>query len=58
MKQKKPCIFCKGFKLNKFNLLLIVLVCFLMYWVNQYQIQQIDQKERVQESKSPNKANP
>ncbi|WP_034583264.1 hypothetical protein [Helicobacter pametensis] len=39
---KKPCIFCIKFKLNKINLLLIVLMCLVMYWVNQYQMRQID----------------
>ncbi|MCE3047333.1 hypothetical protein [Helicobacter kayseriensis] len=43
--RKKPCIFCRGFKLNTINLLLIILMCLAMYWVNQYQTHQIDQAQ-------------
>lgn len=44
--KKKPCFFCKGLKLRKIDFFLIVLICLIMYWVNQYQIAQIDKEQR------------
>lgn len=44
--KKKPCFFCKGFKLRKIDFFLIILICLIMYWVNQYQIAQIDKEQR------------
>lgn len=46
LKPKKPCIFCKGFKLNKINFILIVLMCLMMYWINQYEIHRTDFQEK------------
>ncbi|WP_170126762.1 hypothetical protein [Helicobacter brantae] len=44
--KKRPCFFCKGLKLRKIDFFLIVLICLIMYWVNQYQIAQIDKEQR------------
>lgn len=49
--KKRPCFFCKGFKLRKIDFLLIVLICVIMYWVNQYQVAQIDKEQRQQAQK-------
>lgn len=46
--KKRPCFFCKGFKLRKIDFLLIVLICVIMYWVNQYQVAQIEQRQEKQ----------
>lgn len=50
-KEKKPCIFCRGFKLKKIDLILIILIGVIMYWVNQYQIAKIRQNETLKEEK-------
>lgn len=55
MSKKKPCIFCGGFKLTKFNLLLIILMCLAMYWVNQYQMYKIDLEQEAQKSQALSK---
>ena len=44
--KKKPCFFCKGLKLRKIDFFLIILICLIMYWVNQYQIAQIDKEQK------------
>lgn len=50
--KKRPCFFCKGFKLRKIDFLLIILICMIMYWVNQYQVAQIDKEQRQQAQKT------
>ena len=51
-KEKKPCFFCKGFNLRKIDFLLIIIICVIMYWVNQYQVAQIDKEQREEARKA------
>lgn len=51
-KEKKPCFFCKGLKLRKIDFLLIIIICVIMYWVNQYQVTQIDKEQREEARKA------
>lgn len=51
-KEKKPCFFCKGLKLRKIDFLLIIIICVIMYWVNQYQVAQIDKEQREEARKA------
>lgn len=51
-KEKKPCFFCKGLKLRKIDFLLIIIICLIMYWVNQYQVTQIDKEQREEVRKA------
>lgn len=51
-KERKPCFFCKGFKLRKIDFLLIIVICVIMYWVNQYQVAQIDKEQREEAKKA------
>ena len=51
-KEKKPCFFCKGLKLRKIDFLMIIIICVIMYWVNQYQVAQIDKEQREEARKA------
>lgn len=44
-KEKKPCIFCRGFRLKKVDLILIILIGVIMYWVNQYQLAKLNTQQ-------------
>ncbi|ANV97891.1 hypothetical protein BBW65_03340 [Helicobacter enhydrae] len=44
-REKKPCFFCRGLRLRKIDFLLIVIVCVIMYWANQYQMREIEHSQ-------------